>query len=121
MIEGVALGATIACLAHCIALPLVIALLPALSTVVPVPTNFHIAALALAIPATGLALWSGYARHGVARPLLMGLLGLSMLTAGVWPWGGTVLEGPVTIFGSIAIGAAHLANWRLRRMAAHAH
>ncbi|UAK24486.1 MerC domain-containing protein [Sphingomonas nostoxanthinifaciens] len=121
MIEALALGATFACLAHCIALPLLLALLPALAAIVPVPTEVHLVALGLAIPATGFALWSGYRHHGGARPLAMGLLGLAMLAIAVWPWGGSVLEAPITICGSIAIGAAHLGNWRLRRQVAHVH
>lgn len=117
LVEGLAIGATLACLAHCIALPLAIAALPALAEIVPLPTHVHLVALGTAIPFTGIALWAGYRHHGGARPLVMGVLGLAMLTIAVWPWGGTVLEAPITICGSIAIAAAHLGNWRLRRQA----
>ena len=115
MIEGLAVGATLACLVHCIALPVIIALLPAVATVVPIPETFHILALVFAVPATGGALYIGYRHHRLAAPLLIGSAGLLLLALGVLHWGETPLEAPVTIFGSLLIGGAHVANWRLRR------
>ena len=115
IVEGVAMGAAIACLAHCIALPLLLATLPALASVVPVPHDFHLVALGLAVPATAGALFAGYRRHRLAGPLLAGTLGLLLLTLGVLTWGETPLEIPVTIAGSLFIAAAHFTNWRLRR------
>ena len=120
MIEGIAVGAALACLIHCIALPVVIAALPALATVVPIPATFHILALAFAVPATGGALYIGYRRHRLAAPLLAGGVGIALLALGVLEWGETPLEAPVTILGSLAIAAAHVTNWRLRR-AHHLH
>ena len=115
LIEGIAVGATIACLAHCLALPLLFALVPVLSSVLPVPEHFHIIALALAIPATAGALFAGYRRHRLAGPLIAGTIGLSLLALAAIHWGETPLEMPITVLGSIAIAIAHLANWRFRR------
>ena len=120
LLESIAVGATAACLVHCIALPVLIAALPALASVVPIPEKFHVVALALAVPATGGALLAGYLRHRLAGPLCSGVVGLVLLALGVFHWGETPLEAPVTICGSLFIAGAHLANWRLRR-AAHAH
>ena len=114
IVEGLAVGAALACLAHCIALPVIIAILPALATVMPIPETFHILALAFAAPATGGALYVGYRRHRLAAPLLMGGGGIALLSLGVLRWGETPLETPVTILGSLFIAAAHVANWRLR-------
>jgi hypothetical protein len=115
LIEGIAVGATIACLIHCLALPLVIAVLPIVSSMLPVPENFHLIALGLAIPATAGALFAGYRRHRLAAPLIAGTAGLTLLALGAIHWGETPLEMPVTVLGSLAIAAAHLANWRFRR------
>ena len=115
IIESIAVGATAACLVHCLALPLLIAALPTLASVIPVPEAFHLLALGLAVPATGGALFVGYRRHRLAAPLVAGGVGLALLALGVLRWGGTPLEAPVTIAGSLAIAAAHLFNWRLRR------
>jgi len=120
MIEGLAVGAALACLIHCIALPVTLAALPALATVVPIPATFHILALAFAVPATGGALYVGYRHHRLAAPLLIGGTGIVLLALGVLRWGETPLEAPVTIVGSLLIAAAHIANWRLRR-ATHVH
>jgi len=115
LIEGIAVGATIACLVHCLALPLLIAAVPVLSSALPVPEHFHLIALALAIPATAGALFAGYRRYRLAAPLIAGTVGLTLLAMGAVHWGETPLETPVTVVGSIAIAAAHLANWRYRR------
>ncbi|HWI85457.1 MAG TPA: MerC domain-containing protein [Sphingomonas sp.] len=115
LIEGIAVGATIACLVHCLVLPLLIAAIPVLSAAIPIPENFHLVALALAIPATAGALFAGFRRHRLAAPLVAGTLGLTLLTLAATHWGQTRLEMPVTVVGSLAIGVAHLANWRYRR------
>ncbi len=114
------MGATLACLVHCIALPVILAALPALSSIVPIPATFHILALAFAVPATGGALYVGYRHHRLAMPLLVGGAGIALLALGVLHWGETPLEAPVTILGSLLIAGAHVANWRLRR-ATHLH
>jgi len=119
LIEGIAVGATIACLVHCLALPLLFALIPVISTVLPIPEHFHVIALGLAIPATGGALFAGYRRHRIAGPLVAGTAGLVLLTLGATHWEATPSETPVTVLGSLCIAAAHLVNWRYRR-AAHA-
>jgi hypothetical protein len=120
IIEGLAVGATLACLVHCIALPVILAALPALSSVVPIPETFHILALAFAVPATGGALYVGYRHHRLAAPLMVGGAGIVLLALGVLHWGETPLEAPITILGSLLIAGAHVANWRLRR-ASHLH
>ena len=117
LIEGVAVGATIACLVHCLALPLLIAVIPVIPAVLPIPEHFHAIALGLAIPATGGALFAGYRRHRVAAPLFAGTTGLLLLTLGATHWEATPLETPVTVLGSLRIAAAHLVNWRYRRLA----
>ena len=117
LIEGIAVGATIACLVHCLALPLLIAIIPIIPAVLPIPDHFHAIALGLAIPATGGALFAGYRRHRVAGPLFAGTAGLVLLTLGATHWEATPLETPVTVLGSLCIAAAHLVNWRYRRLA----
>lgn len=117
LIEGIAVGATIACLVHCLALPLLIAVIPIIPAVLPIPEHFHAIALGLAIPATGGALFAGYRRHRVAAPLFAGITGLLLLTLGATLWEATPLETPVTVLGSLCIAAAHLVNWRYRRLA----
>ncbi|NIJ08783.1 uncharacterized protein (DUF697 family) [Sphingomonas vulcanisoli] len=118
LIESMAIAGAVACLAHCLALPLVIAALPALASVVPIPTEFHIMLLLFAVPTTLFALIIGYRHHGTWQPLLAGLCGLALLAIGVLTYGETRAEVPLTIAGSLTIAAAHLINWRHRRICA---
>ena len=110
-----AIAGAAACLAHCIALPVVIAALPALATVVPIPTTFHIIALSFAVPTTLFALLLGFRHHRALQPLFAGLIGLALLAIGVLAYGETPAEVPLTIAGSVAIVTAHVGNWLRRR------
>lgn len=93
-LDRAAVCASGACMAHCLALPLVVAALPALSSVLAAPEAFHLWMLALAVPAAAVALVQGRARHGAWAPLVVGAAGLVLLAT------------------------AHVANRRLRRACA---
>lgn len=118
-LESVALSASMLCLVHCLALPLLIAALPVLSSALAIPESFHLWVLAFAIPASGTALVSGRAQHGAQGPLLAGMAGLALLALGVLAFGETRWETPVTVLGSLALAGAHYGNWQLRRSCAH--
>jgi len=120
MVEHAALGASLLCLVHCLALPVIFALLPALSSFLPVGESFHLWMLGIAVPASGLALVSGHAKHSAWWPLLLGVTGLSLLAVGVLMFGETGLETPLTVFGAILLALAHIWNMRLRRKTAFA-
>lgn len=111
--ERLAIGASAACLLHCLALPLALAALPALSSALSLPESFHVWVLASAIPTALLALTHGRSRHGHSWPLVAGLVGLTLLAIA-----GLMLEGRsetlVTVLGSTTLAIAHLANWRIR-------
>lgn len=115
-LDRAALGASALCLVHCLALPLIIAALPALSHLLSVPESIHVWILLFAVPTAGLAFVTGRARHGASYPLMIGAVGLIALAIGV-AFDSTRLETPVTVTGSLLLAAAHIANWRLR----HAH
>lgn len=113
--ESAAVGASLLCLAHCLALPLIIAALPALSNVLAIPETFHLWVLGFAVPASGAALVAGRARHGARWPLALGALGLILLAVGAILFGSMPAETPTTVAGSLLLVTAHLCNWRLRR------
>lgn len=114
-LETIALSASMLCLIHCLALPLVIAALPVLSSALAIPESFHLWVLAFALPASGTALIAGRAKHGAIRPLVAGAAGLALLALGALAFGETRAETPLTVLGSLTLAAAHYANWRLRR------
>jgi len=109
-----AVGASAVCLVHCLALPLVIAAMPALTNVLDVPISFHLVMLALALPISGFALMTGFRRHGAVLPAIVGGVGLVLLAAGTLLLSKPALETGVTVMGGLLLAGAHIKNWRLR-------
>lgn len=116
-LELAAFGASCLCLLHCLALPLVLAALPVLSDVLGTSDAFHIWIIALAVPASGLALFAGRTRHGQNYPMVLGAIGLTLLAGGAFLTEIHSIETFATVAGSIMLGAAHITNWRLRNVA----
>ena len=109
--ESAAVTASLLCMVHCLALPLAIALLPALAGVLTVPESFHIGILLFAAPMALFALATGWRQHGRAVPLLLGTPGIALLgIALLLPAHETAL----TVAGSLLLVAGHLRNWSLR-------
>jgi hypothetical protein len=113
-VERTALAASLACLMHCLMLPLLFAALPVLSSLLPIPEAFHLWMVAVAVPLSSFALMTGQVQHGARLPLIIGLSGLVLLAAGAILFGNMQAETPVTVAGSAALAWAHVANWRLR-------
>ncbi len=118
-VERAAVGASALCLIHCAGLPLLLAALPALSSLIPIPESFHVWVLAFAVPTSALALVTGWRHHRRAYPLMIGAVGLALLAIGALLLLGGRWETPVTIMGSLCLASAHIANWRLRHVHHH--
>lgn len=114
-LDGAATCASAACLVHCLILPLVVALLPALAGTLDPGERFHRLVLLFAIPTSAFALVPAWRRTGATAPLLTGLAGLILLGAGVSLPLHAGWETALTVAGSVALAAAHVANWRARR------
>lgn len=111
--ETVAMGLSLSCLAHCLALPLMLASLPAWSAWLDVPEAFHLWVLLCAAP---LGLWmliDGYRLHRGVRQLGLGLTGL-MLMASALMFQGSAMETVATAAGAATLATAHFLNWRSR-------
>ena len=113
LLDASAISLSGLCLVHCLALPLVAALTPAVAAWARAEW-IHGAVVALAVPLSALALWRRGQRLAVILPAA---LGLALLTLGALHWPSHELETPITVAGSLALAAAHVANWRGR----HAH
>ena len=114
-LDRIAMTGSAACMIHCLALPLLLAAAPALSAVVAIPESFHRWVLVFAVPAAVIALLGGHARHAARWPLLLGVVGLSLMTLRAFAVSEGRIEIAVTVSGSIVLAAAHIANLRLRR------
>jgi len=117
-LAGLALSAT--CLLHCLALPMLLLLAPALGHWVALPEWTHAAILTLALPAAFTAMRGGWERHRRSAPGLVAVAGLGLLALGLAAHEGWLVaahasaaETLLTTLGALALAAAHLANWWL--------
>ncbi len=116
-LDRVAVGTSLLCLLHCIGLPILIALLPALASVLPVGEGVHVVLLLTALPVSGVALVGGYRAHGRIVPVALGTVGLAALAGGVALASTPAIETACTVAGSLALAMAHVGNWRGLRTA----
>ena len=112
--DGLAVGASVLCLIHCLALPILIAALPALAARLDLGEGFHLAVLAFALPVSAVALGEGWWLHRGLTPLVVGAAGLVLLAAGLAFEEWVAVETGVTVAGSLLLAGAHVANWRGR-------
>jgi hypothetical protein len=112
--DRLAIGASGACLVHCLALPLLIAGFPAASQFLALPEAFHLLAVAAAVPVSAWAMIRGYRHHGLLLPASLGFLGLVLLGAGALSGAEEMLETGLSVAGSLVLAFAHLRNWQLR-------
>lgn len=118
VIEGAAVSASLLCLVHCLALPLLLLLLPGVIGMFARSDAFHYVALALVVPAALVAFWLGYRRHRARRPAFLGLAGMACLVVALLPGIGRGAELAITVAGSLLLITGHTMNWQLRTHAA---
>jgi hypothetical protein len=109
LVDGIAVSASLLCLVHCLAPPLLAASLPALGLFVVHSQLFHTLLLMLAMP---LGVWAlGRGRHRAGWwPLAVGLAGFTLM-------GAALLSAPLserwlTVAGVSLVAIAHWGNWR---------
>lgn len=117
LFDSLAIGASAVCLVHCLLVPALIVLLPALGAWLAFPESFHVLALAFAVPASAFALVGGYRRHRRLRPVGLALVGLALLALGAFAAPSETAETALTVPGAIALAIGHAFNWRLARHA----
>jgi hypothetical protein len=102
------------CLLHCIAVPALIALLPAMALVLPSAPWLHAGLLMLAVPASGLALWRGWRVHLRRGPAALGAGGITIMILALLAADGSAGEIALTIGGGLLVAIAHLRNINAR-------
>lgn len=105
------------CLLHCLALPLLAALLPLFGAWSEAEWVHGVFVL-IAAPLTSYALWRAHRQRPL--PIALWLLagsGLALLLAGACGGLGERAETPLTVAGSLALAGAHL--WNAARRHAH--
>jgi len=112
IVDGIAVSASLLCLVHCLALPMIAVSLPALGVFMTHSLFIHALLLALALPLGIWALARGRQRAGWS-PVLLGLAGFALMGSAL------VLTEPaerwITIAGVSLVAVAHWRNWRAGR------
>ncbi|HXH15720.1 MAG TPA: MerC domain-containing protein [Sphingomonas sp.] len=114
MLDGFAMCASAVCMVHCLAVPVLLAALPALATWFHPGEYFHWAILAFAVPTSALALIGGWRLHRAVVPVVFGALGLILMTLGVVFAAREAIETALSVSGSLSLAFAHIANWHHR-------
>ena len=116
--DKVAAALSSLCLAHCLALPFVLAMLPGFATLPQSELHgaewIHWLLLGLAVPFSFFALRKGYLLHGNASPSLVAAVGFAFVTAGALAHGMAPIEQILTLLGGAVVATAHWQNWRAR-------
>lgn len=111
--ESAAVSASLLCLVHCLALPLLLLLLPGVLGLLVGSEAFHTLAFLLVVPSAVAAFWLGYLHHRTLPPALLGVAGVALLGVALLP-ALTPAATVLTIAGSLLLLCGHTLNWWLR-------
>ena len=123
-LDKYAISASAICATHCLCLPFILGLFPALSTSIFGQELFHVLLLWLVIPLSLVSLSLGCKRHRSWFVAFFGLTGLTVLilTATIGHDGlGEFGERVATLIGASSIAIGHLRNYFLCRQNVCAH
>ena len=113
-LDGAAIGVSMLCIIHCLALPLLVVALPALAVVAEVEW-LHKALVLVAAPVSLFALTRLEGVQG--RWLISALIvvGLALLIAGAFVEALHDHEVALTVAGALILSVAHIWRWRAHR------
>jgi len=103
------------CAVHCLAMPLLVTLLPALVALPMADEAFHKWMLFGVIPISSAALFMGCKKHKRYRVLITGFIGLAILTAAALIGHdvlGEIGEKALTVIGAAVLAIGHFWNYR---------
>jgi MerC mercury resistance protein len=113
-LDGLAISASAVCMIHCLALPLLVLLLPVLGLAIEHDEWVHVVILGFTAPVSIYALTTGAQTHGKRASLHLGFVGLGALSIGVWLESIVYVGTAITIIGSLSLAIAHWKNLRWR-------
>ena len=116
--DRVGVAASVACLIHCLLLPLAVPLLPLLAGIVDTE-SVHAGLLVFLALCAVFAFVPGYRAHRTILVPAVGGVGIALLAGGVLAHDVAMLEGldtPLTVVGGLVLIGTHLANLRLCRL-----
>lgn len=116
--DSFAIGLSALCVAHCLASPILLVILPSLAILQLNNEAFHFYLLLGVIPSSLFSLLLGCKRHKYYRVLLIGGCGLALLISAVFVEGlvyAEMLEKVLTVCGASVMIYGHYLNFRLCR------
>ena len=117
VLDASAIGLSVLCVAHCLALPILAASSPAFSAWAGTEW-VHAVVILVAAPLSALALW----HPGQSRLVIgLGIAGVLLLGLGLAHWPPGIGETALTVAGSLALAGAHLRNWIGKHGGKHSH
>lgn len=113
--DKLSIGLSIACSIHCLALPVILALLPSLTALQLDNEEFHIWMVMAVLPISLFSLFVGCNKHKDYKLLAFGAVGLAFLVMALLLEDaiGEIGEKAFTLIGSIIIALVHFRNFRL--------
>ncbi len=122
--DQIAIALSAVCIVHCLAVPVVVAVLPIAAVSLGDATHFHSLMLWLVVPTSFVGFGLGFRIHHGRGIVAFGAGSVAVLAAAAlwghvaWPEG---VEIAVSVLGSLSLGAAHWLNFReVRRLHRHA-
>ncbi|MCS5575492.1 MAG: MerC domain-containing protein [Pseudomonadales bacterium] len=117
-LDAIAVVLSGVCMLHCLALPLLLTISPILNVTLLSETVFHVLLLVFILPTSVIALTIGCRSHKDKITLVLGALGLSILTITAF-FGhqlvGLTGERILTSFGGLILAGSHIQNYRCCR------
>jgi hypothetical protein len=117
-LDAVALIFSGLCLVHCLALPVLIAVLPLAASSFVADERFHQWLLLGVVPTSVLALGWGWRKHRSPLVLWLGILGMSLMSYAAFGRAindlSTAGERWFTVVGAVGLAIGHLRNYQLR-------
>lgn len=108
-----AVGLSISCVLHCVALPVLVALLPAAAQGAQ-SELVHVALTLAAVPVSLRVIWQTRPLNGNRLFVGAALSGLGLLLLAAFAEAVSHYEEPITIAGAALLGSAHLWHWMRR-------
>lgn len=116
--DQIAIALSAVCIVHCLAVPVVIAVLPIAAVSFGDDQHFHALMLWLVVPTSLLGFGLGFRVHRRANLVVAGAVGVVIVAAAaIWghdAWSENT-EVTVSVVGSLVLGSAHWLNFRAVR------